>query len=81
MLDVAVALELIHSATLLHDDIIDGGKTRRGRASAFSRYGLANTLVTGDFLSARRSSCAGGSRRRSYLGGRRMHQPGAPRAR
>jgi geranylgeranyl pyrophosphate synthase len=50
MIDVAVALELIHSATLLHDDIIDGGKTRRGRASAFSRYGLANTLVTGDFL-------------------------------
>jgi octaprenyl-diphosphate synthase len=50
MIDVAVALELIHSATLLHDDIIDGGKTRRGRPSAFSRYGLANTLVTGDFL-------------------------------
>ncbi len=50
MIDVAVALELIHSATLLHDDIIDGGKTRRGRASAFSRYGLADTLVTGDFL-------------------------------
>lgn len=50
MVDVAVALELIHSATLLHDDIIDGGKTRRGRPSAFSRYGLANTLVTGDFL-------------------------------
>ena len=50
MLDVAVALELIHSATLLHDDIIDDGKTRRGRASAFSRYGLAHTLVTGDFL-------------------------------
>ncbi len=50
MIDVAVALELIHSATLLHDDIIDGGKTRRGRASAFSRYGLANTLVTGDFI-------------------------------
>src|SRR6266850_699364 len=50
MIDVAVALELIHSATLLHDDIIDGGKTRRGRPSAFSRYGLANTLVSGDFL-------------------------------
>jgi len=41
MVDVAVALELIHSATLLHDDIIDGGKTRRGRPSAFSQYGLA----------------------------------------
>ena len=50
MIDVAVALELIHSATLLHDDIIDGGETRRGRASAYRRYGLANTLVTGDFL-------------------------------
>lgn len=50
MVDVAIALELIHSATLLHDDIIDGGETRRGRPSAFLRYGLANTLVTGDFL-------------------------------
>ena len=50
MIDVAVALELIHSATLLHDDIIDGCETRRGRPSAFNRYGLANTLVTGDFL-------------------------------
>jgi len=50
MIDVAVALELIHSATLLHDDIIDGGETRRGRPSAFQRFGLANTLVTGDFL-------------------------------
>ncbi len=50
MIDVAIALELIHSATLLHDDIIDGGETRRGRPSAYQRYGLANTLVTGDFL-------------------------------
>ena len=50
MIDVAVALELIHSATLLHDDIIDGGETRRGRRSAFTRFGLADTLVTGDFL-------------------------------
>ncbi|MCZ2109179.1 MAG: polyprenyl synthetase family protein [Dehalococcoidia bacterium] len=50
MVDVAIALELIHSATLLHDDIIDGGETRRGRPSAFQRYGLTNTLVTGDFL-------------------------------
>ncbi len=50
MIDVAIALELIHSATLLHDDIIDGGETRRGRPSAFRRYGLATTLVTGDFL-------------------------------
>src|SRR5205085_8496883 len=50
MIDVAVAPELIHSATLRCDDIIDGGETRRGRRSAFTRFGLADTLVTGDFL-------------------------------
>jgi octaprenyl-diphosphate synthase len=51
--DAAVALELIHSATLLHDDIIDGGKLRRGKPSAFSRFGLGATLVAGDFLFSR----------------------------
>jgi octaprenyl-diphosphate synthase len=53
IVDVAAALELIHSATLLHDDIIDGSDVRRGRASAFRKYGLANTLVAGDFLFSR----------------------------
>jgi octaprenyl-diphosphate synthase len=52
-IDAAVALELIHSATLLHDDIIDGGETRRGRPSALSTFGLADTLVAGDFLFSR----------------------------
>lgn len=50
IVDVAAALELIHSATLLHDDIIDHSETRRGRDSAYRRYGLADTLVTGDFV-------------------------------
>ena len=53
IVDVAVALELIHSASLLHDDIIDGGRVRRGRDSARLKYGLAETLVTGDFLFSR----------------------------
>jgi octaprenyl-diphosphate synthase len=52
-IEAAVALELIHSATLLHDDIIDGGETRRGRPSALSTFGLADTLVGGDFLFSR----------------------------
>jgi len=52
-IEAAVALELIHSATLLHDDIIDGGETRRGRPSAFRTYGLGDTLVAGDFLFSR----------------------------
>ena len=53
MIDAAAALELIHSATLLHDDIIDGSEARRGQMSALRRYGLGNTLVTGDFLFSR----------------------------
>lgn len=53
IVDAAVALELIHSASLLHDDIIDGSTSRRGRDSAFRKYGLAQTLVTGDFLFGR----------------------------
>jgi octaprenyl-diphosphate synthase len=53
IVDAAVALELIHSASLLHDDIIDGSDSRRGQDSAFRKYGLAQTLVTGDFLFGR----------------------------
>ncbi len=52
-IDAAIALELIHSATLLHDDIIDGGLLRRGKPSAFARYGFAPALVAGDFLFCR----------------------------
>jgi geranylgeranyl pyrophosphate synthase len=51
--DAAIALELIHSATLLHDDIIDGGVLRRGKPSAYARYGSAASLVAGDFLFCR----------------------------
>jgi len=53
IVDVAVALELIHSASLLHDDIIDDTQVRRGRDSARRKYGVAETLVTGDFLFSR----------------------------
>jgi len=53
IVDVATALELIHSATLLHDDIIDNSEVRRGKDSALRKYGLAHTLVTGDFIFSR----------------------------
>lgn len=49
-IDLSAALELIHSATLIHDDINDGGEMRRGRLSAYKKFGLQNALVTGDFL-------------------------------
>src|SRR6266702_1813562 len=55
-IDLAAALEMIHSATLIHDDINDGGEMRRGRPAAYRKFGLQNALVTGDFLSAQ--ACA-----------------------
>ena len=51
--DAAIALELIHSATLLHDDIIDGGTLRRGKPSAYMRFGAGPTMVAGDYLFCR----------------------------
>jgi geranylgeranyl pyrophosphate synthase len=52
-IDAAIALELIHSATLLHDDIVDAGMLRRGKPSAFARYGPSPTLIVGDYLFCR----------------------------
>jgi heptaprenyl diphosphate synthase len=52
-IDAAIALELIHSATLLHDDIIDRGLLRRGKPSAYARYGFGPTLIAGDYLFCR----------------------------
>lgn len=53
VVDMAAALELIHSATLIHDDINDGGTYRRGRLAAFRKFGMHEALVAGDFLFAR----------------------------
>jgi len=52
-IDAAIALELIHNATLLHDDIIDAGALRRGKPSAYARFGLGPSLVAGDYLFSR----------------------------
>jgi len=48
--DLAVAVELLHSATLLHDDLIDDADTRRGREAAYRRYGNAVSVLSGDFM-------------------------------
>src|SRR4029077_6901380 len=48
-----VAVELVHMATLVHDDLIDGAEFPRGRASAWSAYGPAAARATGDYLFAR----------------------------
>ena len=50
---VSTALEYLHAATLLHDDIIDDAVLRRGKKVAHSLYGNAITVLVGDFLLAR----------------------------
>lgn len=47
---LAAVVEYIHTATLLHDDVIDSAATRRGRTSANSRWGNPTTVLIGDFL-------------------------------
>jgi geranylgeranyl pyrophosphate synthase len=52
-LEAGVAVELLHLATLVHDDLIDGAELRRGRASAWSAHGTDVARATGDYLFAR----------------------------
>src|SRR5574341_1567798 len=47
---VAAAVELVHTATLVHDDINDHGTMRRGRVTINERWGRTFALLTGDFL-------------------------------
>ena len=51
--EAAVAVELVHMATLIHDDLIDGAEFRRGQAAAWSAYGPQAARATGDYLFAR----------------------------
>ncbi len=49
---LACSLEFLHSATLLHDDILDGAAMRRGRESAHMRFGSTHTILAGDVMLA-----------------------------
>jgi octaprenyl-diphosphate synthase len=50
---LGAALELVHSATLLHDDVVDLSNLRRGRASANAIWGNRRAILAGDFFYAR----------------------------
>ena len=53
LLSLAAALEMLHTATLVHDDLIDGALLRRGVPTLNARWSPAATVLTGDFLFAR----------------------------
>ncbi|MGB2874723.1 MAG: polyprenyl synthetase family protein [Gaiellaceae bacterium] len=52
-LPAGAAVELVHTATLVHDDLIDRAEYRRGRAAAWTRHGDAAARAAGDYLFAR----------------------------
>jgi octaprenyl-diphosphate synthase len=53
MIRVAAATELIHMATLMHDDLIDGAEKRRGRVTANQFWGNHVSVLSGDYMLAR----------------------------
>jgi len=50
---LAAVVEFIHTATLLHDDVVDESELRRGRATANDLFGNATSVLVGDFLYSR----------------------------
>jgi geranylgeranyl diphosphate synthase, type II len=50
LLGIAVAIELLHNAFLVHDDVADGSEMRRGRPTLVSRYGVGAAINAGDGL-------------------------------
>lgn len=52
-LDLAAIIEFIHTATLLHDDVVDMSSLRRGRPTANAEWGNAPSVLVGDFLYSR----------------------------
>ncbi|RYY03737.1 MAG: octaprenyl diphosphate synthase [Gammaproteobacteria bacterium] len=52
-LDLAAIIEFIHTATLLHDDVVDMSSLRRGRPTANAQWGNAPSVLVGDFLYSR----------------------------
>ncbi len=59
----STALEYLHTATLLHDDLVDGAAIRRGKAAAHSIWGNSITVLVGDYLLARALSISAGTGR------------------
>jgi len=58
LVSLAASVEMLHTATLVHDDLIDGALLRRGRETLNSRWNMGATVLTGDYLFARAAALA-----------------------
>ncbi len=58
LITLAAAVELLHTATLVHDDLIDGALLRRGNPTLNARWSPPATVLTGDFIFARAAKLA-----------------------
>ena len=58
LITLGAAIEMLHTATLVHDDLIDGALLRRGTPTLNSRWAPAATVLTGDFLFAKAAKLA-----------------------
>jgi geranylgeranyl pyrophosphate synthase len=58
LVTLAAAIEMLHTATLVHDDLIDGASLRRGNTTLNAQWSPAATVLTGDFIFARAAKLA-----------------------
>jgi octaprenyl-diphosphate synthase len=58
---ISLIFEMVHLASLLHDDIVDGSSTRRGRRAAHLAFGVPETVLAGDFLAGSAGKLAVGT--------------------
>jgi geranylgeranyl pyrophosphate synthase len=58
LVSLAASVELLHTATLVHDDLIDGALIRRGQTTVNARWNTGATVLTGDYLFARAAALA-----------------------
>ena len=64
---IALAVELIHGASLLHDDVIDGALVRRGQPAMHASHGVNGAILCGDFLFLKAVTLLGGEAQRLLL--------------
>jgi geranylgeranyl pyrophosphate synthase len=58
LVSLAASVEMLHTATLVHDDLIDGSLLRRGESTVNARWSAGATVLTGDYLFARAAAFA-----------------------